>query len=176
VADPFRLRVLKAVTAAIKAGVTPDLCEGEITFDLRDTATEKHVFRGRTDYGYNDVLPIVSVLEDPRAQPLQHGVDAGGQVAGDWQIIVQGFVQDDPENPTDPAQFLVAEVIRALIAERKRNNVLGLGYREPCVMDMKVGSPVVRPADISDEGISDTAHFVFTLTLSLSEDLEKPFA
>lgn len=178
-ADPFRLRVLKRLTQVIKDGVHPDAATPS-TNDLRDKVVAgrppvKHVFRGRDLYSaQDDPLPLVSVLEDPNAlSSLMSDGGGGGDAASDWKLVVQGFVQDDPENPTDPAYVLVAEVIRAIAQQRKSFDMLGLGGDDPCVTDFKIGSPVVRPAD---GDVSDVAHFVFTLTLSLSEDLEKPFA
>lgn len=174
--DPFRLRVLKALTAQIKT-VTP---ANGFTNDLSDFAdpddaaiTRARVFRGRELFGTSDPLPMVSILEDPRAlEPLQ-SPDGGTTTAGDWDLMVQGFVDDDPENPTDPAHVLAAEVVSVIVAAAKnRNNILGLGFREPCVKKISIGSPVVRPADGSP---SDQAFFWLTLTLTLIEDREKPF-
>lgn len=176
--EPFRLRVLKRLTTVIKEGVSPDAATPSVN-DLRDVTVSgrpvKHVFRGRDLYSaQDDPLPLVAILEDPRAlENLMGDGGGGGDAAGDWKLLVQGFVKDDSENPTDPAYVLVAEVIRAIVQQRKTFNHFGLGGDDPCVTDFKVGSPVVRPADGET---SDVAHFVFTLTLSLSEDLERPFA
>lgn len=176
-ADPFRLRVLKRVTQVIKDGVHPDTPEPSF-FDLRDKdlgggVIQKHVFRGRDLYGVDDKLPLVSVLEDPGTMDLLLGGRDGGDALGGWPLIVQGFVRDDPENPTDPAQMLSAEVIRAIAQQRKTFDHFGMGGDSPCITDFKISGPVCRPADGE---VSDVAWFAFRLTLSLSEDLEKPFA
>lgn len=176
-ADPFRLRVLKRITQVIKDGVHPDHAIPSSN-DLRDKdigngTFEKHVFRGRTTYGSDDKLPLVSVLEDPGTLDELLGGREGGDAIGTWPIIIQGFVPDDYENPTDTAHVLAAEVVRAIVWQRKAFNHFGLGDECPCVTDFKISAPVVRPADLET---SDVAWFVFRITLSLSEDLEKPFA
>lgn len=173
-ADPFRLRVLKAMTETIKT-VTP---ANGYTHDLSDYADDggtqrPRVFRGRDKFGLSDPLPLVSVLEHPRALDNLMGSEGTSVSTGDWELIVQGFVEDDPENPTDPAHILAAEVIKAIIGARKKFNNLGLGSRMPCVDDIEIGSYVVRPAD---DVISASAFFYMIVNLRLVEDLADPFA
>lgn len=173
-ADPFRLRVLKALCGVIE-GVTP---ANGFSHDLSRYEDEggtlrPRVFRGRDLFGTGDPIPMVSILEHPRAlEPAQGGGGAPVSTGG-WDLLVQGFVQDDPDNPTDPAHVLAAEVISVLAAERaRRNDLLGLGFRMPCVTEIEIGSPVVRPADAT---ISTQAFFVLTVTLTLVEDMGRPF-
>lgn len=169
-ADPFRLRVLQALTSALR----------EITLAngySHDLST--NVFRGRTLYGEGDPLPLVSVLEAPQPpDELLLSADAA-VAAGDWRLIVQGFVQDDPENPTDPAYRLEADVRLRLARERKRR-VDGfpapLGFPDGeggAVTALTIGRPVVRPAD--DE-VSSNAFFWIPVTLRLVEDDDAPFS
>lgn len=181
--DPFRLRVLKAVCNVIKTvkpanGYTNDLSDQSVT-ENGETRLQAKVFRGRELFGDSDPLPMVSVLEHPRAIDAMLAADGGQDRVGEWDLLIQGFVKDDPENPTDPAHILVAEVVKALATQAERRgddggpNLFGLGGQEPCVYRMTIGSPIVRPAD----GInSSQAFFWLTLTLKLVEDLEKPFA
>lgn len=185
--DPFRLRVLKALSATIKT-VGPaityrDPATGEdVPFvnDLSDypdpddaTITRERVFRGRELFGTSDPLPMVSVLEHPRALDALLAPEGSQSAVGEWDLLVQGFVTDDPKHPTDPAYVLAAEVIAVIAkAAAQPRNILGLGFREPCVSKLAIGSPVVRPAD----GVnSDQAFFWLTLTLTLVEDRENPF-
>lgn len=164
--DPFRLRVLKNMTAALQ-GVTP---ANGYSHDLSTS-----VFRGRDEYDDNDPLPMVSILEHPDALDTTQATDAT-QAAGGWRLLVQGFVKDDPKNPTDPAYHLVADVIAALVKEKTKErgrNIFDLGFGENCVEDINIGSPVCRPADGQN---SSTSFFWLTVTLSLIEDLENPFA
>jgi hypothetical protein len=186
--DPFRLRVLKRLTATIKK-VSPletyvDLYTGEevpFTNDLRDrpdpddaTLTQEHVFRGRTLFGPSDPLPLVSVLEHPRALDAIEEGQSGGASVGDWDLVIQGFVKDDPKHPTDPAHVLAAEVVAVIMKYGVEPfNILGMGSQQPCVTRLSIGSPVVRPAE---DGVSDQAFFWLTVTLTLAEDRERPFA
>jgi hypothetical protein len=160
---PFRLRVLDAITAALEAVSTDD----GYTVNLADS-----VFRGRAVYGENDPLPMVSIIEDPRAveQMMLPGESPGG--TGTWTLLIQGWVEDDLVHPTDPAYFLAADVARALVRTRlDRRNLLGLGYKAPCVTEIRLGEPVVRPPD----EISTKAYFWIPLILSLAENHEQPF-
>ena len=173
-ADPFRLRVLKAVSEAIKSINVPD----GYTVDMRDFTDEagrtaERVFRGRNEYGDNDPLPMASILEDPRAMDANNANEDETPSAGEYRLLIQGFVDDDRENPTDPAHFLAADIITALVKTKNdKYNILGLGGKMPCVYKLSIGQPVVRPPD--DE-ISIVAFCYITLTLILVEDLEKPY-
>lgn len=172
---PFRLRVLYALTDAIKT-VTPANGYGHDLSDYtQDGIVRERVFRGRELFGTTDPLPMVSVLEHPRALDAALAPDkTSSDRVGEWDILVQGFVEDDADHPTDPAYMLVADVVTAIAkAAAQPHNVLGLGFRQPCVSSLVIGSPIVRPAD----GVnSDQAFFWLTLTLKLSENVQTPFA
>jgi hypothetical protein len=169
--DPFRLRVLKAMTTVLQ-GITPG---NGYQHDLSGTDENLCVFRGRDTFSTEDPLPMVSVLEHPSALDVVQSKN-GTTSAGGWQLLVQGFVRDDIVNPSDPAYFLAADVIKALSAEITRDNghnIFGLGFARPSVKSIKIGSPVCRPPD----GVNaDVAFFWLTVELSLSEDLENPYA
>lgn len=183
---PFRLRVLKALTDQIKT-VTPSrtylntetglyvpFMNNLADYAADDGSTRERVFRGRELFGTTDPLPMVSILEHPRALDVISAPGHAQQTVTDWDLLVQGFVTDDPDHPTDPAHILAAEVI-SVIAEAAEmpHDILGLGYRQPAVTKLAIGSPVVRPADGMN---SDQAFFWLTLTLTLAEDRKKPFA
>lgn len=169
-ADPFRLRVLMALTTALQE-IRP--ANGYVN-DL-----QTKVFRGRLIYGENDPLPMVSILEPP--VPIDPIANAGGTIAGDWDLLIQGFVKDDHKNPTDPAYVLLADVMKRLGIEQDRRdggrslNILGFGGGKGLgneITKMTIGHGIVRPAD----DISARAYFWLTLTLNTAEDLKNPFA
>lgn len=174
-ADPFRLRVLKALTDHLK-GITPaNGYESDLSdFTAEDGLTSARVFRGRDSFGDSDTPPFVSVLEDFRPEEQSLGGPGATEAAGEWRLLIQGFVKDDPQNPTDPAYVLSADVIKSLIVARKsKYDILGLGNAMPCVNTLSFKQPVVRPADGE---VSSTSFFFITLNLKLVENLENPFA
>lgn len=164
--EPLRLRILKALTAALK----------EITvangywIDAGD-----NVFRGRVVYGDNDPLPLLSILEVPI--PLdQADVPADSEFSsGGWEIMIQGFVEDDEVHPTDPAHFFMADVKKRLAKEKRKalemeseDGILGFGQ---FITNIRIGTGVVRPPD----EISAKAYFWLTIMLDVVEDLTDPY-
>lgn len=183
--QPFKLRVLRALTDALKT-ITPangyhhDMADAQAS----DGVTDSKVFRGRAWFGDSDPLPMLSVLE---------GVNPSDEVAEppvntpvaeyDWPILLQGFVNDDPANPTDPAYLLMADVRRCLAKEARRKmpgdpsepNILGLqeaGDSRNQLVDLRIGAGVVRPAD----DVSARAYFWASLTLRIVDHAADPYA
>lgn len=170
---PKRLEILRAITAAIKE-VNPT---NGYEFDLRDDEHgRQRVVRGRLHIGNDEPVPMVSLIEPPLAAvPLDTKKQVDNQSRTvEWDIIVQGWAQDDSRNPTDAAYQLEAEVRRRLAIEKKRpdarpgsssgQNLFGLGTK---ILNMSIGSPVVRP----NEHVSEQAVFYFVLTMQISEDM-----
>lgn len=179
---PFRRRALEALTDVL-ASITP--ANGYVSdlgpFIHADGAEMRRVYRGRAFFGDNDPLPMVAILERPDpadelAEPPQD-VRTG---TFDWNLIVQGFVQDDKDDPTDPAYQLLAEVRHRLAVERDRReetgrvpDPLGLGGRRKRnrIEELSFGPGVVRPAD----EVSAKAYFWLGVTLKTFEDPLFPF-
>ena len=160
--EPLRLRILKAMQAALEE-ITP---ANGYASDLTGA-----VFRGRNVFGDTDPIPLVSILEAPDPiNPLASPKDSGDQ-KGNWAMLIQGFVEDDPFNPTDPAHVLMADVKKRLVQERVRDrqrNILGMGGS---LTDLKISPGVVRPAD----DISAKAYFWLRVTLTMVENLQDPY-
>lgn len=178
---PFPIRALQALTAALKE-ITPtngyDHDLSDFTDD--DGVTVARVFRGRAWFGDGDPIPMLSILEgrDPADEVAEPPLEtASGEY--DWPLIVQGFVQDDPLNPTDPARLLLADVRRRLAQEVKRKrpgthqlDPLGLGVGKNRITKFRFGPGVARPAD----DVSDKAYFWLSVTLRVFDNPEHPFA
>ena len=164
--EPLRLRILKAMTEALKE-ISPA--------NGYHTDVNGQVYRGRVIYGENDPLPLISILEvpiplDQTPPPTDSEFSSGG-----WEIMIQGFVTDDPENPTDPAHFFMADVKKRLAIEKRKalamnaaQGIFGLGN---FVTGLRIGAGVVRPPD----EISAVAYFWLTITLDMVEDLADPY-
>lgn len=161
-ADPFRLRVLKALTAALKE-ITP---ANGYEFDLTGA-----VFRGRDTFGDKDPVPMISILEAIEEKPQVPAPQASGKSTGPWELLIQGFVEDDYDNPSDPAHLLMAAVKKRLVEERIRDrqyDILGMNGK---VTELRLSHGVVRPPD----EVSGKAYFWLRLTLVLVENLQDPY-
>jgi len=180
---PFKLRVVRALTTALKE-ITPDndYLTDLSDFEAEDDVTLSRVYRGRAWFSDTDPIPMVSILE---------GVSPGDDVAEppidttsgeyDWDLLVQGFVNDDPENPTDPAYLLLADVRKRLAVEKVRKlpndpttlDILGLGASgKNRITKLSIGSGVVRPAD----DVSSKAYMWLRLTLRVVDNAGAPYA
>lgn len=161
--DPFRLIVQKRLTAALQE-ITP-------ANGYQNDFSEA-VFRGRSFFGDSDPIPMLSILETPI--PDDQLPSPPGFNKGPYTLMVQGFVADDRENPTDPAHIAMADVKQRLGIEAKKQDarkpedaILGTNL----VVSMDIGPGVVRPPD----EISAKAYFWLTLELELVEDQTDPY-
>lgn len=169
---PFRLKVLMALTTALE-GINPD---NGFEFDMRPTTkqggrVQRKVFRGRGKYGRNDPIPMLSILEVPIPQDAVTTRGDNTLSTGAWELLIQGFCDDDLDDPSDPAQAFMAEVKALLVREKRRergHNILGMGGR---ISELYIGQGSVRPADEA----SDKGFFWLTLTLRIVENLEDPY-
>lgn len=162
---PFRLRVMKAMTGVLES---VSVATG-YNHDLAGC-----VFRGRLMYGNNDPVPLVSILEAPLPDDPDRTPFAGATWKGPWRLMIQGWVDDDKANPTDPAYMLLADVRQRLAKERlamlPKNNLFGM---DGCVTDIIIGACVVRPAE---EAVNELANFLLSVTLEIAENMADPYA
>lgn len=161
-ADSFRLRILKALTAALEE---IDGTDG-YTYNLSGK-----VFRGRDTFGNSDPIPMISILEAIEEKAQVPAPQSAGVSSGPWELLIQGFVEDDMMHPSDPAHNLMAEVKRRLIQERIRErqyNILGMNGK---ITDLRISHGVVRPPD----EVSAKAYFWLRLTLVVVENLQDPY-
>lgn len=160
--DPFRLRVLKALTAALRE-ITP---ANGYKHDLSSS-----VFRGRNLFGDDDPVPMVCILEASDEESQVDSPRGSGDQYGPWPLLIQGWSDDDSDNPTDPAHHLLADVKARLAVERQRdrgNDILGMGG---LVDKLDFSAGVVRPVD----AWSAKAYFWLRVDLTVVEDVTKPF-
>jgi hypothetical protein len=182
---PFKLRVLRALTDTLKEitpanGYVSDMAD----FDPGDGVDTARVFRGRAWFGESDSLPMLSILEgvDPADEVAEPPVDTPVSEY-DLQLLIQGFVTDDPQNPTDPAYVLLADVRKRLAAEVKRKmvgdpterDIFGLkaaGSSRNEITGLRFGTGVVRPAD----DVSSNAWFWLSVTIRVVDHAALPYA
>jgi hypothetical protein len=164
-AHPLRLEVTYRLTDALK-----EISKANGYF----TDLNGNVFRGRAVYGDETPLPALSILEVPIPAEQAPSPSASGLAKGPWELMIQGWVEDDRVNPTDPAQYLLADVKKRLALEAKKadwdepeDGIFGLGSS---VDRLYIGSGVVRPP----EEISVKAFFWLTVTLDIVENLAEP--
>lgn len=168
--SPQRLDVLKALTQHLQ-GITPANVYEFTTGQTFDMSVPNSVVRGRSVFGGDDPLPLISILESSRSD--------AGQFAGEserkesWPLLIQGWVNDDIANPTDPAYYLMAAVehrLRRLVEVSPKNGeplypdeyMLG-----GLIANLTVPPGVVRPPM---EGISSKAFFYLPIRLTLVSD------
>lgn len=162
---PFRLAVQLSLTSSLEE-ITP---ANKFLFDLSGK-----VKRGRLTYDDDDPMPLISILEAPIPQDPAPSRGPNPNSTGLWELLIQGFIDDDPDNPTDPAHFLMAEVKRRLVAEKRREtegrrDILGFKGK---VDDLMIGQGAVRPSD----PLVSKGFFWLTVWLKLVEDLNDPYA
>lgn len=183
--DTFRITVLKKLTELFQTITPTNGYANDLSVD--SNTVRARVQRGRIQYGADDPLPMVSILEPPiPIDGLPQQVDNGTQ-NGPWLLLLQGWVEDDPEAPTDPAYALLSDVKQCLAKHIKQApprgarspDLLGLALdpsgqgarRGNSVNKITIGRGAVRPAD----EVSDKAFFWLYLTIELTEDYTDPY-
>ncbi|HBN9515488.1 TPA: hypothetical protein L3889_000493 [Pseudomonas aeruginosa] len=170
---PLRLLVLKRLTEHLEGVYGHD--ENGNPYDLRG-----RVFRGRTVFGADTPLPALSILEAPRPDTPIYGGEEEAQHERNWALYLQGWVDEDKANPTDPAHWLMAAVDQRLgliVRETK-----GGGRPKPVdpvahhlgglISGFRYGPGVVRPAD---NQVSSKAYFYMPVQVGLATYVGEPY-
>ena len=180
---PIRLAVQRGLTDLLKTitpanGYQSDLSDYD---DAPSGTTKSRVFRGRNIFGFTDPMPMVAILQNPHTEPNQQ-LDGrySGQNVGPKEFLIQGFVEDDPDNPTDPAEYLLADVQKCLALHKRSQSgpmvqqaYFGVtGTPGNGITDFHIGTGVVRPVD----DVTPYANFWLLLTIEIAEDMANPFA
>lgn len=166
---PFRLEVLKRLTALLEATTGDD--HNDQPFSLVGK-----VYRGRIEFGQDTVLPAVSILEAP-APDIGRFAGANEAMAEKWTLLIQGWALDDKENPSDPAYYLAAAV-QAQLARIVDLDDAGRPVDKPAhllgklVTDFELGPYVVRPFDTKT---SSRAFFYLPVRVGLARNVNQPY-
>lgn len=172
-ADSKRLTTLKALSTFLSTEVT-------IANGYKHDLTGK-VFRGVMYRTNNDPSPMVSFMEN--IDPDRYPKPAGGEnerptEKEGWILLVQGWVDDDEANPTDPAYELMADVRKALAKLVKRPHPLEGGAPHAAYMlnglitGMTMEPGIARPPI---EQVSSKAYFWMRVVLQFVEDPNDPY-
>lgn len=167
-ADHIKLQALKKLTAILE-GITPNNGYGH---DLKGK-----VYRGRGLIGAQESLPCLNILESPTGLDGFFADSDKTIRKNTWILLLQGWVADDPVNPTDPAYALLADVQRRLsdivatVAPGGAPKFPGSYNLGGLVSDVEIGTDVVRPPE---EGVSSKAFFYMPIRLTVSVNLIDP--
>jgi len=167
--DSYILTIEKALSNLIEIGVTPP----NSAIDLTD-----RVFRGRVRYGHNEPTPMVSIMQAPNIDIETNEAGKGRIRTAMKTYLIQGWVEDDFNNPTDPAHELLADVKKALsvILDMDSEHFMLQSYSSSgngLISSMEMSTGLVRPPEAS---ISDKAYFWLPLNVTVVEDLSKPYS
>lgn len=170
--DSRQLGILKKLTVHLE-GITPD---NGYDFDMSN-----NVFRGRQIYGDSDPLPLISIVEHLTAD-VSVEVAAENNVVHQerWVLLVQGWLDHKPANPTDDVYQLKASVEHRLARLIQMNDqgypmypseyLLGI---EDTITGISIGPGVVS-VSIRAEA-SAKAFFYLPLGISIALDVSDPF-
>lgn len=162
-----RLIIMRALTEHLRGinGIDP----------YRHDVSEA-VFRGRDLLGPHDPLPSISILEGKATDYGTYADDNNTVRKDEWLLLIQGWVKDDPLNPTDPAYDLLYDVelrLSDLTSQTPtgKPKFPGIYLLGGLISTLRLASPVVRPPE---EGMSARAFFYLPVLVGLKTDLTKP--
>lgn len=162
--DSKQLRILKKLTTHLEA---------------TSGYTGIKVYRGTLIVSAKEVQDCLSILEAPRPVVGQPAGHQGHRRLETWTLLVQGWPQDDKNNPSDPAYALKAAVEQWLYRIIAQDEKTGLPlYPDVYLLggdigSMTIGQGVVRPPE--QEAASRLAMFYLPLILEIATDISNPY-
>ena len=134
--DSKRLTILRRLTALLETVTVSNGYQHDL---------DGRVFRGRSTISAEESLPLISIIEsfNPDRDPNEAGGSHNRQQLDRWLILVQGWAEDDEDNPTDPAHNLLADVKKMPCPHRRRRGCGILSRRPDCRRKDRAGG---RPA------------------------------
>jgi hypothetical protein len=127
------------------------------------------VFRGRTVFGANDPVPMLAILENPNSALGAFTGEDNSERSEQWGLMIQGWVKDDKENPTDPAYALMYATEQHLFRINAINRVGDPMYPDEYRLGRTIGGIKVLPgvARPPMENISSKAFFYLPIQVEL---------
>lgn len=171
--DSRQLDILKKLTVHLQ-GIIP---ANGYDFDMSDS-----VFRGRVIYGDDDPVPLINVVEHLSADvSVETAAENKIERQETWILLVQGWLNHAPINPTDDAYQLKAAVEHRLARLVKIDPSNGdplypdeyfLGIVDT-ITGISIGPGVVSTA--TRESGSAKAFFYLPVGITLAIDVSDPF-
>ena len=178
-ADSKQLAILKAITAILEqitgytiAGATDE--DPPVPVDLSGK-----VYRGKTVFGAEETGPFLSILEGKRPDGLPDYATTDKMIRSEeWHLLIQGFAEDDADNPMDTLYFL-----KALAEKQLATIVAEDSFGSPAVPDnymlggliteLQLGPGIVRPLSQVTGG---SECFYLPVVVTFVMNLADPFA
>lgn len=175
--EPTKLQILKAVVNELKSIVPSNGYVSNLAdFDPGDGIMTSRVYRGRAFFGEGDPIPMLSILEATSGEDVLNEMVAETPVSEYWwPLIIQGWVTDDKENPTDPVYPVLRDVRKCFAKQMKR--VPGshdreiFGFSSDFITGIRFGGGLVRPAN----ELSAYAGFHLMLELCIVDNADEDY-
>lgn len=163
--DTKQLAILKALTVHLE-GITP---ANGYEHDLMG-----RVFRGKSKFGSEESLPFVSILESlrPDNRPLEAGPEKLIRLER-WELLVQGWVDENREFPTDDLYQLKGAVEKRLAELLNTPENTPLYRLGGLIVSIRIGPGVVRAATPQ---VGGAEAFYLPLLVDYVMNLGDPFA
>jgi hypothetical protein len=180
--DPKQLRVLKKLVAHLE-GINPTNDDPHTGAPYEVDLTGK-VYRGRSILTIDDAEDAISILEFPRQELYSTVGDHGIVRLHQWNLMLQGWPADDPENPSDPAYRLLAlvEMRLARLAAEAPNGREGGLYPDEYMLgkqgnDYELASLIIAPGIVRppEDAASRLAMFYMPLVLGVRLNVADPY-
>ena len=171
-AIPTRLLILRRLTALLEEIVYQDELGNDVSLQGK-------VFRGRILLGEESKPPLLAILEAARPDPHTGYVGDENDTHHDmWPILVQGIIEDDIENPTDPAYFMAAAVeaqLSKIIAVDANTGHPSFPQHKDLgglITALEIMPPVVRPPE---DKVSAKAFFFLPIRMGIAISSDQPY-
>ena len=141
------------------------------------------VFRGKIQDDKDDPSKAISILEsgDMEDAPVtagRNGYEAPTKLAA-CPLVLKGWTEDDPKNPTDAAHYLRADILKALATVQYRGDPEDFSPTSAVynfgglITGLDVEACVVRPPDT--EVKASRAYCFARIVVSMVEDPNNPY-
>lgn len=169
---PTRLLILRRLTALLEEVAYQDEAGNDVLMLGR-------VSRGRILLGEESKPPLLSVLEAARPDPhTGYAGDENDAHHDMWPLLVQGIIEDDIDNPTDPAYFMVAAVeaqlSKIIAVDANTGHALFPQHKDlgGLITALEIMPPVVRPPE---DKVSSKAFFFLPIRLGVAISSDQPY-